>query len=290
MTSRLILGTVQFGLNYGIANQSGIVTRSVAKSMLKLAAANGVNTLDTAIAYGDSEACLGKIGIQNFNVVTKLPAVPGGCMDVSSWVQEQIAASLNRLNMTAVYGLLLHYPQQLLAPSGKELYQSLQELKRIGKVQKVGISIYAPVELDMLIPRYQFDLVQAPFNLVDRRLYISGWLRLLKHNGIEIHTRSAFLQGLLLMSQASRPQKFAPWTNLWDKWHNWLAVHGISAVQACLTFAFSFPEIDRVIVGVDSINQLEQVITATRSVVPNDFPDLHCDSENLINPGHWCYL
>ena len=222
--------------------------------------------------------------------MTKLPAVPNGCVDVSRLVQEQVAASLNRLGMASVYGLLLHRPQQLLGSDGKVLYQSLQELKKTGKVQKIGISIYAPIELDVLIPQYRFDLIQAPFSLLDRRLYHSGWLRRLKQEEVEIHTRSAFLQGLLLMPQAAMPQKFQPWAALWDKWHNWLAVCNTSAVQACLAFPLSFSEIDRVVVGADSVSQLEQAITATKNVMPIDFPDLHCDTENLINPACWCDL
>jgi hypothetical protein len=285
--SRLALGTVQFGLPYGIANQSGQVMRSVAKMMLQVAAANGIDTLDTAIAYGESEAYLGELGTQGFNLVTKLPAVPDDCNDVSRWVKEQVAASLFRLGVNAVYGLLLHRPQQLLESDGKTLYLALQELKKTGQVQKVGVSVYAPGELDRLSAQYRFDLVQAPFNLVDRRLHTSGWLQRLKDDGVEIHTRSAFLQGLLLMSQDSIPDKFSPWADLWDKWHDWLSHHAVSAVHACLAFPLSFPEIERVVVGADGVSQLEQIIAAATSAAPVDLPDLHCEAENLINPAHW---
>src|SRR3989338_1375415 len=195
---RLAIGTAQFGLHYGIANQGGQVTRSAAKAMLQLAAENGIDTLDTAIAYGESETCLGEVGTQGFKLVTKLPAVPDDCADVSGWVQEQVAASLARLGVNVVYGLLLHRPEQLLRSEGKALYHTLQNLKETGQVQKVGISIYAPSELEVLTKQYCFDLVQAPFNLVDCRLHTSGWLKRLKDEGVEIHTRSAFLQGLLL--------------------------------------------------------------------------------------------
>ena len=258
--------------------------------MLQLAAANGIDTLDTAIAYGDSETCLGEVGGQNFKLVTKLPAVPDHCADVENWVQEQVAASLSRLGVHAVYGLLLHRPQQLLEPDGKILYQTLQGLKESGQVQKVGISVYAPDELNALTRRFRFELIQAPFNLVDRRLHASGWLQRLKNEGVEIHIRSAFLQGLLLMPRDSIPDKFSPWSDLWGKWHDWLAHHAVSAVQACLAFPLSFPEIDRVVVGADSVGQLEQIITAANRVVPFDLPDLHCDAEDLINPARWSQL
>jgi aryl-alcohol dehydrogenase-like predicted oxidoreductase len=285
--NRLALGTVQFGLPYGIANQIGQVKRPEARTMLQLALANGIGTLDTAIAYGDSEMCLGELGTEGFNLVTKLPAVPCDCADVSAWVQQQVSASLSRLGVTAVYGLLLHRSEQLLGPNGVALYQVLQALKDNGQVQKVGVSIYSPSELVALTPHYRFDLVQAPFNLVDRRLYTTGWMQRLKDEDVEIHTRSAFLQGLLLMAQADIPGKFAPWSGLWQTWHRWLKDRDGSAVQACLTFPLSFPEIDRVIVGADSVSQLVQIVSAANRQSINELPDLKCDDENLINPANW---
>lgn len=285
--SSLALGTVQFGLPYGIANSSGQVARPTAKAMLQLAAANGIDMLDTAIAYGESETCLGEVGTHGFKLVTKLPSVPEGCTDVRGWVQAQVAESLVRLGVSAVYGLLLHRPEQLHGVEGKALYQTLQDLKETGLVQKVGVSIYAPSELEILTSRYRIDLVQAPFNLVDRRMHTTGWLQRLKNEGVEIHTRSAFLQGLLLMSYEAIPPKFAPWTELWSKWHEWLSCYKVSPVQACLAYPLLFPEIDRVIVGVDSVNQLEQIIEAADSPLQVDLPDLQCEEENLINPARW---
>ena len=285
--SRLALGTAQFGQSYGIANRDGQVARSAAKAMLQLASENGIDILDTAVAYGDSEVCLGEVGTNGFNLVTKLPAVPDGCADASGWVQEQFRASLSRLGVGTIYGLLLHRPEQLLGADGKVLYQTLQGLKETGQIQKMGVSVYAPGELELLTPRYLFDLVQAPFNLVDRRLSTTGWLQRLKDRGVEIHTRSVFLQGLLLMQQAAIPVKFASWSDLWCKWHGWLAHHNVTAVQACLAFPLSFPEVDRVVVGAENVSQLGQIISAAAGDVSDDLPDLHCDAEILINPSRW---
>jgi aryl-alcohol dehydrogenase-like predicted oxidoreductase len=288
--NRIAIGTVQFGLPYGIANQNGQVSRSVAKDMLQLASVNGIDTLDTAIAYGESEVCLGEVGTQGFKLITKLPALPDSCADIGCWVQEQLVASLARLGVSEIYGLLLHRPMQLLGLNGKMLSKALQGLKDSGRVRKVGVSIYAPAELELLATKYRFDLVQAPLNLVDRRLHTSGWLQRLKEDGIEIHTRSTFLQGLLLMSRLDIPSEFAPWAELWNKWHEWLACHSISAVRACMAYPLSFPEIDRVVVGANSADQLEQIINAAQTVTSNDLPDLSCEEERLINPAHWTQL
>ena len=287
---KLALGTVQLGQAYGIANKLGQVTRADAKAMLKLALANSINTLDTAITYGESEACLGEIGTQDFNLVTKLPELPNNCRDVSAWVRQEVIASLNRLGVAEVYGLLLHRPVQLLGPSGADLYKALQELRDDGRVKKIGISIYSPSELTLLYPRYSFDLVQAPFNLVDQRFYNSGWLQRLKDDDVEVHTRSVFLQGLLLMAQEDIPGKFSHWDKLWRTWYRWLADHDISAVQACLAFPLSFSEIDRVIVGANSLSQLSEIVSAANEQREFNFPDLQCEDENIINPANWNQL
>lgn len=289
-TMKLALGTVQFGLPYGIANQVGQVSRLEAKRMLQLAAVNGIDTLDTAIAYGESETCLGEAGVHEFKLVTKLPPLPEDCIDVRSWVEGQVAASLARLGVMRVYGLLLHRSEQLLGPKGKDLYSALQCLKDKGFVQKVGVSIYSPRDLESFPKSFHLDLVQAPFNLVDRRLSTTGWLRRLKEEGVEVHARSVFLQGLLLMQQAAIPPKFAPWSELWEKWHGWLADRDITPIHACLAFPLSFLEIDRVVVGADNVCQLEQIIDAARSNAPVDFPDLHSEAEPLINPSLWSKL
>ncbi|MFH1263280.1 MAG: aldo/keto reductase [Pseudomonadota bacterium] len=285
--NRLVLGTAQFGLAYGIANREGQVPRVTAKAMLQLAAAGGIDTLDTAVTYGESETCLGELGTQGFRLITKIPAVPDGCADVSGWMEQQVTESLARLGARTLFGLLLHRPGQLLEGNGNELFQTLLNLKKDKRVKKVGISIYSPDELEKLIPRYHFDLVQAPFSLIDRRLYLNGWLGRLKEEGVEVHTRSSFLQGLLLMPRESIPSNFSRWSGLWGKWHAWLERHDSSALEACLGFPFSFPEIDHVVVGADNVRQLEQIIQAATGGYPGDLPDLRCDDEDLINPTRW---
>ena len=288
--SRLALGTVQFGMPYGIANETGQVTRHAAKAMLQMASGAGIDILDTAIAYGESETCLGQLGVQNFKLVTKLPAVPGTCSDISAWVQEQLKASLARLGVKDIYGLILHRPQQLLEVGGAEIYKSLQLLKTTGMVQKVGVSIYAPSELEALTSKYRLDIIQSPFNLVDRRLYTDGWLKRLKYEGIEIHTRSTFLQGLLLMPYESIPKKFSRWLELWKKWRSWLLSNDITAIEASLAYPLSFPEIDRVVVGADSLRQLKGIISAADINQVENLPDLQCRAEDLINPARWSQL
>jgi aryl-alcohol dehydrogenase-like predicted oxidoreductase len=284
---KLALGTVQFGLNYGVANQQGQVSQDEAKAILEHAWSSGMDTLDTAIAYGDSEQRLGDIGIEDWRVVSKLPAVPVQSGDISQWVTSSVTDSLQRLKVTRLYGLLLHQPQQLLGRGGDELYRALQQLKDDGLVQKIGVSIYDPAELDLLASRYQLDIVQAPFNIMDRRLIDSGWLARLTRQNTELHVRSVFLQGLLLLKTNARPAKFNRWQTLWKRWDTWLSEHNLRPLEVCLAYVLSFPEIGRVIVGVDSSKQLIEILCAS-TAVSSEWPhDLWTDDIDLLNPSLW---
>jgi len=287
---KLALGTVQFGLPYGIANSAGQVSLNEVRAILDVSSANGIDTIDTAIAYGDSEAFLGICGVGGFNVVTKLPSIPDGLTDVDSWIHEQVQDSLARLGVHHLYGLLLHRSQQLTGPRGQEVYKALERLKCEGVVQKIGVSIYSPDELDAIVPCRTIDLVQAPFNLIDCRLHSSGWLKRLTDAGVEVHARSAFLQGLLLMPHHEIPARFSPWASLWDSWHEWLGTTSCSAIEVCLNYVQSFPEIARVVVGVETVVQLQQLIKASRMAMTIGFPDIASTDERLINPSFWTSL
>ena len=288
---RLALGTVQFGLAYGIANQGGQTSRLEAGAILEHASACGIDMLDTAIAYGDSEQCLGEIGIQNWKVISKLPAMPADCTDVRGWVAESVQASMDRLGVEHLYGLLLHRPQQLLESQGEQLFRALEALKADGLVAKTGVSAYGVNELDALAPHYRFDLVQAPFNVLDQGLLSSGWMKRMAIEGTELHVRSLFLQGLLLMTPSARPQKFSRWADLWQEWDSWLRQSGLSPLQACTRYVLSFPEIAKAVTGVDNLVQLRQIVDAASGALPLMPPlTLRCDDPDLINPSRWHQL
>lgn len=286
-TPRIALGTAQFGMNYGVANQSGQVPADEVGRILALARDEGIDTLDTAMDYGDSEACLGERGVADFRIVTKLSALPDDATDVEDWVRGKVQACLARLKVPAVQGLLLHRPHQLSGPRGPQLARALQGLKADGLVAQLGVSIYAPTELDSLLQACPIDVVQAPFSLVDRRLHNSGWLQKLHEAGVEVHVRSAFLQGLLLMPRASIPAKFAPWAPTWDAWHAWLGRHEVSAAQACLGFVRGFAQVRRIVVGVDSLEQFRQLLSTANADTHADWPAIGADDETLVNPSKW---
>ena len=127
--SRLALGTVQFGLDYGVANSGGLVTLEDAGNIIRQAELNGVDTLDTAIAYGASEATLGQVGVEGWSVITKLPALPDDCQGVATWVTAQIEQSMSRLGVRQLQGVLLHRPEDLFGENGSSLVMALEGLK-----------------------------------------------------------------------------------------------------------------------------------------------------------------
>lgn len=286
-SSRYALGTAQFGLPYGVANKRGQVSCDEVAAILNRAWASGIDSLDTAIAYGESEQRLGDIGVRQWRVVTKLPALPSSCDDVSSWAHQAVMGSLARLKIDRLCGLLLHRPTQLLGPQGAVLQTALLALKNQGLVEKIGISIYDPAELDAVWPSFQPDMVQAPLNVLDRRLRTSGWLRRMHNAGTEVHIRSVFLQGLLLMNDASRPARFNRWQPLWDLWHRWLTDKALSPLQACIGFALSQSEVARVVVGVDSLAQFEEILGMIHKPILDLPPELVCVDPALVDPSRW---
>lgn len=288
---KLALGTAQFGMPYGITNRTGQLSQSQGAEVLASAYAQGISVLDTAMAYGDAEARLGQTGVEHFQVVTKLSQIPlvlpSEMMDAGAWAKGQFTASLQRLGLPCVYGLLLHRPSDLLGQHGQDLLRALHVLQDQGLVKKLGISVYSPNELEPLLKLAQWDLVQAPLNLIDRRLQTSGWLHRLKDSGVEVHTRSAFLQGLLLTHASALPPQFSEWLDLWRAWDQWQIETSCSALDACLAYPQSFPEVDKVVVGVSGFDDLQKILAALHAPAPDRWPHIDSNDEKLINPSQW---
>ena len=208
---KLALGTAQLGLDYGISNKSGIPSDLEIKKIFQVAIDSKIEKIDTAVSYGNSEKKIGNFSNNRFKVITKLPQFPNEKKYTYKAISEIIDISINNLKIENLYGLLLHRPLELISHSGDNLYSILQTLKNEKKIQNIGISISDTSELDLLLKNFDFDIVQAPLNIFDRRLITSGWLSRLSNRGIEVHSRSTFLQGLLLIPSINRDMKFIKW-------------------------------------------------------------------------------
>ncbi len=284
---KLSLGTAQFGSDYGIANQGGQISLREAQNILRIAESVGMTTLDTAISYGSAEEMLGKIGVDNFECVSKLPQLPKNIDNVKSWVKSQIIESIDRLGVSYLCGILLHYPEDLLGENSDEYRIALMDAKDLGYVKNIGFSIYSPNILNELTRVFWPDIVQVPYNVFDQRINSSGWLRKLLARETKIHARSVFLQGLLLMEPDTRPTYFDNWRQDFAKWDELVNARKISHMEYALNFVMVDKNIDRVIVGVDSALQLLELIRASQIDPGSNLQSLDVDDLSLIDPSLW---
>lgn len=284
------LGTVQFGLDYGISNRAGQVSMAAIEFILECARLEGVDLLDTAIAYGEAEQVLGRCRAseRGFAIVTKLPPVPDPApADVLAWVQREFEASCERLNTANLHGLMLHRASDLLGPCGDAIWHAMQVLRDAGRVQAIGASVYDGAEVDALVKRFDLSLVQVPINLLDQRLIAGGQLERLKERDVEVHARSLLLQGLLLMDPETVSAHFDATRPVLRSLREAASGQGVSLLQAVLGFAATVPQLDRVIIGVTSVDELRSSLAALRGPGLPDYREFAMLEPSILNPALW---
>lgn len=287
-TSKLVLGSANFGLEYGLANKTGKISQSELIKILSFSENAGIRYIDTAQAYGDSESRIGSMcGNGRFKMITKI----GVDLDksfVKNNVRGLVQKSCEVLKEVRLYAILLHRPEVLLGDHGKTIIRELSALKEKNIISKIGVSIYSPEILGAISKLFKLDIVQTPFNIFDQKILSSGWSDKLKAGGVEIHTRSIFLQGLLLIKRSKlRPYFSRNWPDLFDSWYNFLKDNNAEALNVALNFALEQDWIDKVVVGVDNVSQLRALIEAEKFPSSFNSPQLCCDDPNLINPSKW---
>lgn len=282
---KLALGTVQFGLPYGVSNQTGQTQPDEVAEILLRAAQAGIDTLDTARAYGESEAVLGRLlpALPPFRLISKVPPVNGDAVKV----RESVLQSLDILGVERLEAVMFHRSSDLLGEGGPACWRALQELQGEGRIGKIGLSAYDHDELEQAIGRFALEIVQVPANVLDQRLIRDGTLAGLKSRGVEIHVRSAFLQGLLVMNRESIPAYFDPIRPCLLSWSDACEKAGISALAGCLGFLSEREEIDRIVVGVNNRVQLDEVIEAASLRLPFDCASFAIHEERFLNPSCW---
>ncbi len=285
--SKIALGTVQFGMKYGVTNYTGQVNVKEVRSILDFARNNQICTLDTAAVYGASEDVLGLVGVSDFSVITKISKNKDGTKNDVSWVRHEILESLNRLKLDSVHGVLIHNANQLLDENADFVYAELLKAKEEGVINNIGVSVYTPNEATKITQRYDIDIIQLPFNLFDKRMIVSGVLSEIFEKGVEIHARSIFLQGLLLMNPTQRLERFGKWEQLWKRWDAWVEDTQLSPLQICLAYVLNFREISKIVLGVESTRQLDEIINNSEPFALNIPRDIYCDDVELINPSNW---
>lgn len=274
--NKLVLGTVQFGLQYGV-NSAGRPSEEVVKNILEEAAKGGITTLDTSSAYGNSEQILGECVThsENFKIVSKYPKS-------ETAVEEMFNCSLNRLRVIHLYGYLLHHFE--VYKNNPKIWEDFVALKESGKVQKIGFSLYSPEELELILKEGSpFDLIQIPFNIFDRKFL--PYMKELHENGVEIHVRSTFLQGLFFKDRNALPEKLQPLKKYLLQLDDFSKKTGLSISEITLNYNLQNPYIDGVLIGVDNVAQLQTNLASIKEV-PIDF-EIEIKEQDLLNPVNW---
>ena len=289
---KLAIGTVQFGLPYGISNKEGQTPLKKVKEILKIAQQNKIQLLDTATLYGQSEEILGKSLNKNhsFKIITKTPYfnVPQITKSEINKLITSIGNSFKKLNQNKIYGVLFHNTNDIFSKNGELLLNELIKLKKQNFIEKIGFSIYEPNQIDKLLKNFNFDLIQLPINILDQKLLLNGSLKKLKKSNIEIHARSIFLQGLLLMPLKDVPDYFNPIKPLLSSYHDALKKQNITLLQAALTFVKKIKYIDYILMGINNKKQLLENIKAYNSDLPEiEFRKYNCNNKTMINPIAW---
>ena len=276
MKSKIVLGTVQFGLQYGV-NSAGRPSEEAVKGILSEAAKGGITTLDTSSAYGNSEEILGECTTpeENFKIVSKYPKG-------ETPVREMFNGSLSRIKVDKLYGYLLHHFD--VYKNNPKVWDEFVALKESGKVQRIGFSLYSPEELDFILDKKSpFDLIQVPFNIFDKKFF--PYMKELHENGVEIHVRSTFLQGLFFKDRNALSEKLQPMRKYLLQLDEYSKKSGLSISEMALNYNLQNPYIDGVLIGVDNVEQLKMNLASVKDI-PVDI-EIEVREQELLNPANW---
>jgi len=292
---KIAIGTTKLGMPYGVLNPKQVVETQV-HQLLNKAGELGFNCFDTAPSYGNAEKLLGKYVLPELRklIITKVAKVPTSTIDQESIlaIEDRFQQSLQNMQTQSCYGLLVHDVQDLYKAGAEILVDWMLTLKEKGRVNKIGVSVYTPQEAEELFARFDFDLVQLPYNIFDQRFSSSGTIEQLSKQGVEIHARSLFLKGFLLKSHTDDLALAEVLSDtLIDHHANFCKVlkqQKISAYEACLSFAKAQQVIDRWVVGVSSKDQLQQLVQTKQDPVSNiDFKAWAFNDYAALDPRQW---
>ena len=194
---KIIIGTANFGMKYGLGYKN--VNQKEIKKILSFGKKNGIRTLDTAPSYKNAFENLRRNKIENWDIISKIPSIPKNIDNINHHIQKIFFSNLKKINLSKIHTILIHDEKDILnVTKGKKILKILNHFKKEKLVKRVGCSIYDSHKVKRVIKNYDFDVIQCPYNIFDKRLVDSGLFRLLKKRKINIHLRSIFLQGLLL--------------------------------------------------------------------------------------------
>jgi aryl-alcohol dehydrogenase-like predicted oxidoreductase len=281
-SSKLALGTVQFGLDYGISNSRGKVDEQTVKAILEEAYSHGIHMLDTARAYGNSEEVIGNYLMtgQPYQIISK---IRGGVTNPQEILQEFELSSI-ALQRSSLYAYMFHQFDDLY--QNPELWVAIEALKEKGKIEKAGVSLYYPWQLEWLLEnKIDFDLVQIPYSILDRRF--EPYLEKLKEYQVEIHIRSVFLHGLYFMAADQLSTFFDPVKSFLNDLQQNISSENLPAML--LYFVLQNKHVDRIVIGVTNLEELRANLSETKNndlgmLEQLEIPQLN---EQILIPSNW---
>ena len=285
---RICLGTATFGLDYGITNQQGKLPQKDIEKILARALECGICEIDTAQAYGDAEERLGQIGLKDFQVTTKI-SPSGDNITLGKWnISRSLDLSLSRLKVESCHGFLLHDTGPLHNDGAEQIAKELHQLKSEKRVSHIGFSSYEPAEAELLCERYDFDMVQLPFNLLDQRAGESGALARLKKRGVSVSVRSVFLQGLLLSPPSTSQNNANLPLEAVEEFHQRCQKRRVTPLGAALGFVLQEKDISSIVLGCASLKEWEEILLALKQpgVTISWSPQTNFQRE-MMDPRKW---
>ncbi|WP_431165295.1 aldo/keto reductase [Tenacibaculum halocynthiae] len=286
---KLILGTVQFGLNYGVNNTKGKPSSENIKNILDTAYNNGICLLDTAEAYGDSQEKIGEYHLNSsnkFEIITKFSAT---VKNLPFNITERIKKNIATLQVNNLYCYMFHSFKDFDSYF-KPFQKDLSSLKKEGIIKKIGVSLYTNEEFEKVLEFDDIDLIQLPFNLLDNTTKRGGILSKAVKKGIEIHTRSVFLQGLFFKKTTDLSGNLKPLNKNFDKLHN-LCSDNYKMNDLALNYVHSQEKIDKVLIGVDTVDQLLDNLSSIKKEISSDrieeINNINVEQNELLNPSNW---
>ncbi len=288
--SKLSIGTVQFGLDYGISNTKGQPNQQEVNDIIKYVYDSGINCFDTAQAYGNSEEVLGKSidNKDNIYLISKLKSE----LFINE-VNKNVSKSLSYLNINSLYGLLLHDSKLLY--SWKDEYTKLVDsLIQENKIKYFGVSIYTNEDFELALNNDVIQFIQIPFNIFDQRAVVKGWLKKAKEKNKLIFIRSVFLQGLFFMSTDKLPSNLEKSKQYLIKFNQYCEELNMTKSELALSFVDTIAQDSILLFGCDNLNQAKENIVSYNNLkqlneniiqdITNDFKNI---SEDIYNPTKW---
>ena len=277
------LGTVQWGLDYGIANTHGIPSDEVLNSIFDLANKAGINMFDTATQYGEAEKRVGQFSNLEHKIVTKI-----GNFSTNKCLNQQLDNSFNHLQRQNIYGCLFHNVDELI--NNTDLWRELLVYKEEGRINKIGYSLYEPQELiDLLEAGLHPDIVQFPYSILDRKF--EPYFDLLKNKGVEIHVRSVFLQGLYFKSVEELDHIYADLKQSLEVIRKLGKENNFSPLEMTLCFVLQNEFIDYAVIGVETVDQLGEIVNTSKQKlsqkVIREIKSIQLENHSLLNPVNW---